>query len=202
VPDPTAQTVPLATTAPTPWYRRRAALVGGGVAAAAVLALGGFLAGAALHGGSDREALTSADRALPWGGAERALPPGPGHGPGGDRRGFRDGGWGRNAAQGTQGVITSVTGDRVVLRARGGSSVTVTTTKSTTVQRLTAGGPQQATVADLRSGDLIMVEGTRQADGSFQADRIWVAPDGLRPGSGRGPGWQGGPGTGPGSATY
>jgi hypothetical protein len=168
--------VPAATGGP--WGRTPGLLVGG-AAAAAVLAVGGYLAAVALQDGGRQAELTSADSALPGGGQGLLGVPGDGDQNGkGDRGGRRGRGGGvpLDPTRATQGIVSSVAGDTLALRGVDGSSVTVIITGDTTVRRLSAQGMTEIPADGLQAGDLVVVEGSRQNDGSYRADRIIAAP--------------------------
>jgi len=188
---------------------RRGVLAVGAAGAAALLGLGGFLAGQALAQGGDRTTLTSADRTLPGQGHGQSL--GPSQGPGQEQRrqagppaggsGFGDGdqegdggdgggpGDGRfqvDPARMTAGVITSVDSGRLVLRTRDGASVTVTVTDGTAVRGVAG------TVGDLQVGQVVIVRGERQGDGSYTASELLAGPRHDGTGSGGDDGGVGG----------
>ncbi len=162
----------LPTPAP-PW--RRAGLVAAAVGAAAVLAGGGYLAGVALSQGSHSTTLTSAEGST--GGSGRAaggqgVPGVPGAQDGAAGRGGH--GDGDLAVGGiTAGVITSATGDTLVLQTRQGQAVTVHASGSTTVR-----GASADSIDDLAVGDVILVAGARADDGSITATQILTGPPG------------------------
>lgn len=174
----------------------RSRWIAGGVAVVAALGLGGFLAGTALADGrGDGQAVRAAsgsrgDAPGEWPGGMDPNQPGQGLGvPGGAPDGPGTGGQrghGFDDARMTAGVITSVTDGRLVVRTRDNASVTVVTTAQTVVRGSTA-----TTVAALKVGDLVFVQGTRAADGSYTAAQIAVGMPprgghggGDRPGSG------------------
>ncbi|GAA2295240.1 hypothetical protein GCM10010149_49390 [Nonomuraea roseoviolacea subsp. roseoviolacea] len=94
-------------------------------------------------------------------------PPGyggqPGDGQPGGQPGQRAGGFGG----GTVGTVEKVEDGKVYLKAMDGSTVTVTTTGSTTVQISKPGK-----VADLATGSTVVVRGQKAADGSVAAVSI------------------------------
>jgi len=143
----------------------RGVLAVGAAGAAALLGLGGFLAGQALAQGGDRTTLTSADRTL----AGSGFGDGDQDGDGGDGGGPGDGRFQVDPARMTAGVITSVGSGRLVLRTRDGASVTVTVTDDTAVRGVAG------TVGDLQVGQVVIVRGERQGDGSYTA--TWTAQE-------------------------
>ena len=79
------------------------------------------------------------------------------------------------------GRVTALSGDTITIQTRGGTSVTVTATSSTTFR--TMSGPSDA--AALKVGDFIRVQGTKESDGTVSATSIMVgtgAPGSMGPG--------------------
>ncbi|MEV0196217.1 hypothetical protein [Nonomuraea sp. NPDC050691] len=125
--------------------------LGGGAAPAA--AAGGRQAGAGPQGYGRRMGGTQGD----------GMSPGYGGQPGGGQPGQRMGGFGG----GTVGTVEKVEDGKVYLKAMDGSTVTVTTTGSTTVQISKPGK-----VTDLATGTTVVVRGRKAADGSVSAVSI------------------------------
>lgn len=89
-------------------------------------------------------------------------------GPGASAAGQPPGG---AARAGTAGAVQKVDGTTLVLSGRDGSTTTVTTDGSTQVQVSKPG-----TLTDLPPGTQVIVQGTRNADGTVSATRITVSP--------------------------
>ncbi|MBN6055210.1 hypothetical protein JYK22_24960, partial [Nonomuraea sp. RK-328] len=94
-----------------------------------------------------------------------SMPPGYGGQPGGGQPG--GGQPGQRVGGGTVGTVEKVEDGRVYLKAMDGSTVTVTTTGSTTVQISKPGK-----VSDLATGSTVVVRGQKAADGSVAAVSI------------------------------
>jgi hypothetical protein len=90
------------------------------------------------------------------------------------------------------GVVTAVSGSTITVDRRDGTSATISVTGDTTYE--VAG--DEATLADVEVGMVLMAVGTGNSDGSLTATEVRAAdPGDLRGPGGRGPGH--GPGHGP-----
>ncbi|NUW39260.1 DUF5666 domain-containing protein [Nonomuraea rhodomycinica] len=125
----------------------------GGDAAPAAAAAGGRQFGDASQGYGQRMGGMPGNGMPGYGGQ-------PGGQPGGGQPGQRMGG-------GTVGTVEKVEDGKVYLKAMDGSTVTVTTTGSTTVQI-----SQPGKVSDLATGSTVVVRGQKAADGSLAAVSI------------------------------
>jgi Domain of unknown function (DUF5666) len=136
-----------------------------GLAAAVLLAGGGFVAGSHYRG--DHTALVSGP------GVGRHVPGG-GQGPFGDRgpdgRGF-PGGPAMNGMPVVVGQVTAINGSTLTIGAPDGTSVKVTTTKTTVV-----GGAAGGDLSSVRVGQAVVVAGTRADDGTVTATAIMTRP--------------------------
>lgn len=165
-----------------PATRRRALPVATVALAIAVAALAGFLIG---HRVGVRAA--AAGRPTFAAGPGGAGAPGQGQA----RRGaFPGGGAGGGAAAGTAGTVKSVEGDTIFLTDADGNTTKVTTSGATSVTKTVPG-----TLQDVKPGDNVLVQGTRNDDGSYTANRISVGGIGAFFGGFRG--GQRGPGSAP-----
>lgn len=173
--------------------RRRALLVAGGAGAALLLIGAGFLAGTQFgSGGSDQTRLISAQ-----GGPQAYDGDQFGRGPFGAGAGMDAG---QGVAPGTgqgdgspplsivaAGTVTAVKGSTLTLSTRQGATVIVATSKTTTVAGRSGGD-----LSSLAVGQMVLVSGTKNTDGSYQATAILTRPGRLGDGSGTGPGSLGG----------
>jgi hypothetical protein len=170
------------------------------VAVVAILtAAGGFIGGAAWKSSDSPAAAQSVvagngatNGTAPTGTASNGAPRFGGYG---GRGGFRggNGGAGFNGGNGAVGQITAIDGDRITIQDAQGGTVVVTASSSTTVDV-----NQQGTVADLKPGDTVVVQGQRGADGTIAATTI---RSGALGGFGGFGGSGGGPGGAPGATT-
>ena len=82
------------------------------------------------------------------------------------------------------GQVTSIEGSTLVVTETGGTTVRVTAGADTAITRSTGG-----TLADIKSGDFVTVQGTAAADGTTTAARIVdTGSTPATPGAGRAPG--------------
>jgi hypothetical protein len=127
--------------------------------AGALLLVGGFAGGYAVgqHGADDHQP------------ASRVTFPGgfPGGGSGGSQSGPGSGPQPRGIGGVTAGTVTKVDGDTVTITTADGNEVSVATDADTDVTVTSEGS-----LSDLSSGDPVVVTGTRQGDGSIDADSI------------------------------
>lgn len=75
------------------------------------------------------------------------------------------------------GTVTAVSGSKITVKARNGSTVQIDTSSATVFS--TAPGPNASStgsLSDVKAGSMIMAEGTKNADGSFSATRVIVMP--------------------------
>lgn len=81
------------------------------------------------------------------------------------------------------GQVTAISGADVTVRDRQGGTLTIHTGASTKFYTVSRGqnGPQKTQIAlgDLKSGDRILAEGTRNSDGSLNALVVTVVPQGA-----------------------
>ncbi len=143
-----------------PRARRRPGMVAVAAVGAGALVVVGFAAGRVLDGGTTRTSPTAqqvpAGQGLTDGG-----------GPAGDGRA---GGDGLDDSTMTVGRVTAVDGSTVTLAGRDGST-TVTTSSATSVDGTTGGD-----LSTLSTGDVVLVRGTRDDDGTWTATAIGTAP--------------------------
>ncbi|HJQ24970.1 MAG TPA: DUF5666 domain-containing protein [Blastocatellia bacterium] len=85
------------------------------------------------------------------------------------------------------GKVTAISGSAITVQGRGDNGTVINVTSSTTYER----NGQAAALSDFKVGDFVFAHGTRNADGTFVADRVM---GGDQPPRGRGPGR--GPGVG------
>jgi hypothetical protein len=145
-----------------PLMRRPLVIVLGGAGVAVLLVGAGFLAGLNARGGDDTSLLAVSARQA----SSR------GYGDGDADGGRHDGSRGFSNANLTVGRITAVQDTSLTLATVGGGTVTVTTTSSTTVSGV-AGGK----LSTLKTGQIVLVTGTRKDDGSIVATAIVTRSD-------------------------
>ena len=92
--------------------------------------------------------------------------------------------WHRHGGRPLIGTVVSVSDGSVVLTTWSGQSVTAQTTPTTRVL-----SRQQASLSDLRSGDVVRVVATRAQDGSLSARMVSDIPAALVPSTSRGGLW-------------
>jgi hypothetical protein len=83
---------------------------------------------------------------------------------------------------GVTGTLKSVDGTTVVVQTADGSTRNVTTSPSTYVVEVAAGG-----LSDVHTGNRVLVRGTSSSDGTIAAAHVQVLPAGLSHAPGKGP---------------
>lgn len=171
-----------------PGSSRRWLLIGGlALAFVLALALGAFV-GATLHSTANVTGVGQGAGNLPGGGAGQRGAQGGVQGPGQGGSGQQSGpvgtpgaqgqGSGQGPGQGQPGgrgqipplTVTSVNGDTILATAPNGNSVSVQTSASTTYTQ----GGQATSASAVTAGSHILVQGTRNSDGSIEATSIDV----------------------------
>ena len=173
-----------------PLIRRPLVIVLGGAGAALLLVGAGFLAGLSARSGDDTSLVAAS------GAPSARQAPGGGYGDADGGGGWQDGPRGFANANLTVGRITAVQGASLTLATFGGTTVTVTTTSTTTV-----GGVAGGKLSTLKTGQIVLVAGTRKDDGSIAATAIMTrtgGADGRPGGRSQGDGSGGPPGVGSG----
>jgi hypothetical protein len=104
------------------------------------------------------------------------------------------------ALAGAGGQITTIDGTTVTVTTRRGTA-TIKVSGSTTYKIVTVGtnGPTEAvgSASDLAVGKYILAQGTKNRDGSLNAETVRIVPTPAAHGPGHGPRWGGGHGTPP-----
>lgn len=80
--------------------------------------------------------------------------------------------------RGTMGTVQKIENGVITLQTQSGSSVLVTTSSSTTIQKMGT-----VDLSDIAVGESIQVTGETQTDGSVKATGIFVTPAGFNPGT-------------------
>lgn len=70
------------------------------------------------------------------------------------------------------GHVTKIDGATITVQQSDNSTVAVTTTRDTTIQKRVAGTPQPGTLADIKTGDLLVVQGDKTGSTGFLARSI------------------------------
>lgn len=70
------------------------------------------------------------------------------------------------------GHVTKIDGATITVQQSDNSTVAVTTTRDTTIEKRVAGTPQPGTLSDIKTGDLLVVQGDKTGDTGFLARSI------------------------------